>query len=326
MLRNARIAKFGNVAVLMVGLAGLMMATARPADNDKQLGRLKGIVGFATAPNAALHEVFGKELIPDDDYAITQANSAAVLALPDSSIVAIGQNTRVRVGAFNQTADGPGSTITVEQGTLRFDIKRPAGGTANYHFATNTSQIAVRGTVGLLSVLAGNTTVACLACAADSVTVSVAGQTLALATGQMVTVSALGTIVTSTITTTAMAGFSGASVSTAAASGPAAATAGVSGVSSAAASAAGLGAGTAGAAAAGAAGAATGAIVGGAAAAAAAGVAVSAAAAKSTPTPAPMSSPSPNTNLQVTGTKKAPVAPAALAPRTGEPGAFGGRH
>ncbi|HEV8020452.1 MAG TPA: FecR domain-containing protein [Candidatus Lustribacter sp.] len=307
-----------------------MISTATPADNDKLLGRLKGVVGFASAPGAQLHEVFGRELIPDDDYAITHENSAAILALPDSSIVAIGQNTRVRVGAFNQTADGPGSTITVEQGTLRFDIKRPAGGTANYHFQTNTSQIAVRGTVGLLSVLAGNTTVACLVCAADSVTVSVAGQTLALATGQMITVSALGTIVTSTVTTTAMAGFSGASVSTAAASGPAAATAGVSGVSSAAASAAGAGASSAaGAAAAGAAGAAgagaaTGAIVGGAAAAAAAGVAVSAAAATTKPTPA--ASAGPNTNLQVTGTKTAAPAPAALGPRTGESGAFGGRH
>lgn len=302
-LRNARVAKLGSVAAMLLGLTGLMMATARPADNDKLLGRLKGVVGFATAPNAQLHEVFGRELIPDDDYAITHENSAAILALPDSSLVAIGQNTRVRVGAFNQTADGPGSTITVEQGTLRFDIKRPAGGTANYRFATNTSQIAVRGTVGLLSVLAGNTTVACLACAADSVTVSVAGQTLALATGQMITVSALGTIVTSTITTTAMAGFSGASVSTAAASGPAAATAGVSGVSSAAASAAGA---AGGAAAAAGAGAATGAIVGGAAAAAAAGVAVSAAAANSTPTAAPSGPPSPNTAVQVTS-KNRPI-------------------
>jgi hypothetical protein len=94
------------------------------------------------------------------DYALTHVRLAALITMPDSSIVAIGEKTRVRVGAFNQTADGPGSTITVEQGTLRFDIRCPAGGTANYHFTTNTSQITVRGTVGLLSALGGNTTVA----------------------------------------------------------------------------------------------------------------------------------------------------------------------
>ena len=211
-----------------------MIATALPADDDKRLDRVKGVVGFATAPDATLHQIFGRELIPDDDYAITRANSAALLALPDSSIVAIGANTRVRVGAFSQTADGPGSTITVEQGSLRFDIRRPAGGAANYHFATTTSQIAVRGTVGLLSFLGGNTTVACLVCAADSVTVTVGTQTIALATGQLLTVSALGAVVTGTVTSTALAGFTGASVSTATATGPAAATAGISGASGAA--------------------------------------------------------------------------------------------
>jgi hypothetical protein len=287
--------KLGALIALSV-FFGLMVATAQPADDDKQLGRLKGVVGFATAPEAPLHQIFGKEIIPDDDYAITADRAAGIITLPDSSIVALGEKTRVKVGAFNQTADGPGSTITVEQGTLRFDIHRPAGGTANYHFQTNSSQIAVRGTVGLLSVLGGNTTVACLVCAADSVTVTVGTQTLTLLTGQLVTVSALGAVVTGTVTTTALAGFSGASVSTAAATGPAAATAGVSGVSTAAASAAGA----AGGAAAGAAGAATGAIVGGAAAAAAVGVTASSLAAKSTPSPAPAN----NTNLQVTGTKK----------------------
>lgn len=314
--------ELGRILVILAVFFGLMIAAGQPADDDKQLGRLKGVVGFATAPDAPLHQVFGRELIPDDDYAITQRNSAAVLALPDSSLVGIGQNTRVKVGAFNQTAAGPGATITVEQGTLRFDIHRPAGGAANYRFQTNTSQIAVRGTVGLLSVLGGNTTVACLVCAADSVTVTVGTQTIALATGQLLTVSALGTVVTGTVTSTALAGFSGASVSTAAATGPAAATAGVSGVSSAAAAGAGVASGAAtGAAAAGAgvaAGATTGSIVAGAAAAAAVGVTASSLAGKATPSPSP-----PPTNVELQNAKRsaAPVAPAAEAPRLP-----GGRH
>ena len=311
-------AKIGGVLVLLGALFGLMMATAQPADDDKRLDRLKGVVGFATGPNAQLHQIFGRELIPDDDYAITRERSAAILSLPDSSIVAIGEKTRVRVGAFSQTADGPGSTITVEEGTLRFDIRRPAGGTANYHFTTNTSQIAVRGTVGLLSFIGGNTTVACLVCAADSVTVTVGAQSIALAAGQMVTVSALGAVVTGTVTSTALAGFSGASVSTTAATGSSAATAGVAGASG---GAAGGAAGAAASAGAGVAGAATSTIVGGAAAAAVAGVAASSLAAK----PAATATPANNTNLQVTGAKTA--APAAVAPASvTAPRPAGGRH
>lgn len=256
------------------------------------------MVGFATAADAPLHQIFGRELSPDDDYAITQDRSAALLSLPDSSIVAIGEKTRVRVGAFSQTASGPGSTITVEQGTLRFDIRRPAGGTANYRFLTSTSQIAIRGTVGLLSFIGSNTTVACLVCAADSVSVTVGSQTLTLLSGQFLTVSALGAIVTGTVTSTVPGTFAGAQVSTAAATGTSAATAGVAGA------AGGMIGGVA-----------TGTAIGAAAGEAAAGIAVSSLANKASPAPSP--SPSSNAVFQTQGVKKGspPPLPQAETPR-----------
>jgi hypothetical protein len=219
----------GCIAVLLIAL----VSPVRPAGPDKRLDRIKGAVGFSTAADGQLHEVFGHEVLPDDDFAITKSSSAAALVLPDSSIVSLGENTRVRVGAFATDSSGPGSTIAVDGGTVRFDIRRPAGGAANYHFTTVTSQVAVRGTVGLISFIAGNTTVACLACAADSVTITVGSQSLALATGQLVTISATGAIVTSTITTTALSSFSSAQVSTSAATGPSGAVSGISGASSA---------------------------------------------------------------------------------------------
>jgi len=349
-LRRYRAAVKAAVILVLLGTAlGLMISTARSADDNKRLDRVKGVVGFAVAADGPLHQVFGHELLPDDAFAITQDRSAATLVLPDSSIVGIGEKTRVRVGAFSQTANGPGSTILVENGTLRFDIRRPAGGTANYHFATTTSQIAVRGTVGLISFLGGNTTVACLVCAADSVTVTVGTQTLTLLTGQVITVSALGAVVTGTVTSTVLGTFSGAQVSTVAASGSGAATAGVAGA-----------AGAVGG------GAAAGAAIGAAATAAVAGVAVSSLSSKATPTPAPTQaptptptptpvptaaptvaptvaptatptpSPTPNTNVQVQGKRAVAVPPAAARPVAAPPapaGAqvpaplpFGGRH
>jgi hypothetical protein len=254
-------------ALLVLGLAG----SAKSADADKRLDRIKGVVGFATDANAPLHEIVGREVLPDDYYAVTRDRSAAALVLGDSSIVAFGQNTRVRVGAFSQTANGPGSTILVENGSLRFDIRRPAGGTANYHFVTPTTQVAVRGTVGLLSFIGGNTTVACLVCAADSVTVTVGTQSLALLTGQFLAVNAAGAVVTGALSSTVVSSFSSAQVSTVAASGSSAATSGIAGAASGAASAAGSAAGT---------------TIGAAAAAAVTTVTVTAIAGKSTPIPA----------------------------------------
>ncbi len=299
-----------------------MMALARPEGGNKRLDRIKGTVGFATGPDASLHEVFGHDVLPDDDYAITKALSAAQVILPDSSIVALGENTKVRVGAFTAGTDGPGSTIAVDGGTLRFDIHRPEGGAANYRFTTTTSQIAVRGTVGLLSFLGGNTTVACLVCAADSVTITAGSQTIALAAGQFVTISATGALVTGTISSTVLSTFSSAQVSTVAASGSSAAASGVA--------SAGL----------------TGSVAGSTVAAAAAGAAVvgvtvTAVTAKSTPaptpaptatptaTPTPSASPTPNAPIQiqkvdppaarptagpVSAPPAAPAAPPAIGP------------
>jgi hypothetical protein len=208
------------------------------AADDKQLQRVKGTVGYQASDSAPFTGVVGKFLLPDDYLAMTRGQSAALLALPDSSLVGLGENTRVQVGAFDQSAAGPGATITVNGGTLRFDIRRPVGGAANYHFTTPTTQMAVRGTVGLLSFVNGITTVACVVCAADSVSVTVGAQTIALTSGQILTISAAGVVVAGTLTAAVLGGFSSAGVSTSAATGTSAATTGVAGAGAAGSSAA----------------------------------------------------------------------------------------
>jgi hypothetical protein len=123
--------------------AGLVLAAiphlTRAAGESKQLQHVRGTIGYQTADTGAdFKPVFGKFDLPDDDFAATHAQSAAVLAMPDSSLVSLGENTTVKVSAFDNAATGPGSTITINGGSLRFDIKRPQGGAANYHFVTNT--------------------------------------------------------------------------------------------------------------------------------------------------------------------------------------------
>jgi FecR protein len=307
----------GFALVLAAGLiAGVLPRTTQAADSTKQLQRLKGDIGWATQADAGDYkQVFGKFLLPDDDYAVTRAKSAAQIAMPDSSLIELGESTSVKVGVFDNTTASPGATITLNDGSrLRFEIKRPQGGVANYHFVTPTSQVAVRGTVGLISLINNVTTVGCLACEADSVVVQVGPQTFALATGQFLAVSALGAVTTGALSVVTGA-FAGAGVSVA----PSAA-------------------GAAGAAGGAAAGAAAGAIVpvaAWAAAAAAVGIAVSS---HPSPTPQPTnnptSTPAPNVTptgtVNLTGNKQAP-APAAVtrapaaAPAPAQPAAAPGR-
>src|SRR5580658_7944050 len=209
--------------VLAIGLiAGVLPRSTQAADTTKQLQRLSGTVGWATQKDASdFTQVFGKFELLDADYAVTRAKSTAQIAMPDSSLIELGENSSVLVSAFDNTTASPGATITLNDGSrLRFDIKRPEGGAASYRFVTATSQVAVRGTVGLLAFVNGVTTVGCVACAADSVVVQVGTQTFALATGQFLTVSALGAVTTGALSAVTGA-FAGAGVSTGAATGAA---------------------------------------------------------------------------------------------------------
>lgn len=134
----------------VAALAGwLILATApgitAAADNTKQLRRIRGSVGFQTERATGFVPIFGKFDLPDSDYAVTHAKSAAVIAMPDSALIWLGENTTVAVSAFDGTSGSPGSAIVVADGSLRFDLRRPLGGPhANYHFVTPTSQIQVR--------------------------------------------------------------------------------------------------------------------------------------------------------------------------------------
>lgn len=156
---------------------------------DKQLARVKGIVGYEPAPNAPFKAIFGRLDLPDDAVAVTQAGAQAVLRLADSSEIDIGEKTSVQVGAFNAISSGKQNEIVLNGGTLHFNIRHPAGGQSNYKFTTATSQIAVRGTEGFLVSSASGTQVVCVSCAAGDVTIQTSGQFTSIVSGQTATIT-----------------------------------------------------------------------------------------------------------------------------------------
>jgi Na+/proline symporter len=127
------------------------------SNNDKTLTNVKGAVSYERAgtPHSLAPKV--RQLISDDDIAVTQTDSLGQLALPDSSTVTLGPSSRVGVSFFNQT-DIANAKFVVYQGKTRFKVEHPSGGKANYTFVTPTTQIAVRGTEGDISVDADNLT------------------------------------------------------------------------------------------------------------------------------------------------------------------------
>jgi hypothetical protein len=182
------------------------------AAGDKELERVSGTVGYQLADSGPFNNVIGTLPLPDKAFAVTQTSSAAILRMPDSSEIGLGQNTKVQLAAFNDIRSGPGTQITVNGGALKFDIRHPAGKKANYKFITPTSQIAVRGTIGLIAVVgAGSTSTTTIACVSGTFTATVGSTTVSLAAGQAISV--VGGSVTTTSLGSVVSGFQSAGIS-----------------------------------------------------------------------------------------------------------------
>jgi hypothetical protein len=278
----------------------LVLALPVGAATDKFFTHVRGTTGIAATKDGAVTPVTGQIAVNDDNFAITRDESNGLLTFPDSSEIALGPNTSVQVGGFSTVQGEGGAKITLVQGTMRFNVRHSTGAHANYTFITPTSNIAVRGTIALVSAALNGDTIACLACAAGDVNVIVGAQHFALLTGQALSVSAAGAVTAGAVAAGALQPFAGAGLSTSAssasgfASGVGSTTAATGASSSAAAGSASTGAASG--AAAGAAGTTTAVAAGAAAAAAGAAAAVS----NSNPTPAP----SPSGTLNLSSEKK----------------------
>ena len=167
-----------------VAVASLLTGTPVGAASDKQLVAVRGVSGYRAAPAADFRRVISRQVLADDNVAVTQAASNAFVVLPDSTEVALGAATSVQGGAFNDPASVTPTTLTLRDGALRFNVRHPAGGNANYVFKTATSQIAVRGTIALYGTSANGDVISCLACAPGDVVATVGGKTFPLASGQ----------------------------------------------------------------------------------------------------------------------------------------------
>ena len=123
---------------------------------DKVLANVKGSVSYRL-PDRAQEALALHAMIPlgDDDYAVTGNASAGSLTLPDSSVISIGESTKIQLAFFNQ-AESTSAKFVLYDGTIRFAIHHPQGASADYRFDTPTGTIAVRGTEGDIGVHGGN--------------------------------------------------------------------------------------------------------------------------------------------------------------------------
>ncbi|MGA2395758.1 MAG: FecR domain-containing protein [Candidatus Lustribacter sp.] len=198
------------VIVFVVLLAGLMVVESGSVLDHwvKQLQRVRGTVGYQVhADGSDFTPVAGTSDLPDNLFAVTRAHSAAVLGMPDSSLISLGENTTAFVGPFYD-GGSPRLSLALDDGALRFDVRFAPDGTGAYQIVTNNSLTEVRAGAGLVAAVDGVTLVGCLACASGDVTVTASNQQFAPSSGQFVGVSTDGKVTTGIMSSAVLNTFS----------------------------------------------------------------------------------------------------------------------
>jgi len=167
-------------------VASLCAVAAVPAfsASDNVLRRDTGIVTYKL-PQSDPVSLTGSAEVSQSVIATTAVESLATLQLRDSSEIRIGDRTTVRIGDLALAADNtPGATIFMDRGAVRFAIKHPTGGKANYRFVTPTSTLGVRGTIGYFVVGPAGQQIYCVKCEAGDVSVTTSTGTVEVRSGQ----------------------------------------------------------------------------------------------------------------------------------------------
>ena len=153
------------VAVTTLLAVALAAAPGRPAFSgpvELILQRLSGQLDYQSPAGNSSQRISGQLAVQARGYALTHAGSMAALDLPDSSVVSIGASSRVRLGRFDRESWGSSATMTIVDGAVHFAVKHPAGARSMYTFLTPVSQIAVRGTEGIIVTRGDETIIACV--------------------------------------------------------------------------------------------------------------------------------------------------------------------
>jgi len=159
----------------MAGIVLLALGASQPVAAEapaRVLVRVAGDVGVRRDADGPIARVDGATMFPDDAYADTADDSAALLFLHDASIVALGERTAVQAGPYGaRSAAYPAEELVVlDRGIVRLDdLASRIGASVEDSVATPNASITLSDALVIVRSDEQGTTVACLRCRSGSV-------------------------------------------------------------------------------------------------------------------------------------------------------------
>ena len=182
--------------------------TAAKTDNQKDvvLQHVSGTVNYQTSATAPVVVVGDTQIVSENAYASTQANSVGAIVFPDTSQLTLAGGSAIQVYGFTQkkvhrrrhrdVVVWEGSTIRLPSTAtaFRLDVRQPAGGESTYVVLTRYARISMRAASTLLSDSLNGDVITCVDCGAGDVVANVAGQDYVVGFGETLTIDTRGRV------------------------------------------------------------------------------------------------------------------------------------
>ena len=180
--------------LLLLAAPALAAKKAPPPPVEINVHWKSGTVTYQTSPTGQSEQVTGVHVVARDAYVTTGPASSGLLVYPETSRIAIGQNTTVQVGQFEAKGQAFFTSLRLPAtgGAVRFDVHHKEDGESSYVFQTQLATVTVRGTSALLSDGISGDTLMCLVCEAGDVVARLRGRDYALLSGETMRIAPSG--------------------------------------------------------------------------------------------------------------------------------------
>jgi ferric-dicitrate binding protein FerR (iron transport regulator) len=144
------------IALLLTFAASTTLAG--PA-SEPQASRMMGDVFYRSPGGTTQRSIYGSIVLEPDSFISTGQKSLAQIRYPDSSLVEIGSNSVVQVGAFHSDWHDA-NILALKNGAIHLNVRHNDHPT-NYEFVTPLFKVAVRGTEATITTTESDGSVTC---------------------------------------------------------------------------------------------------------------------------------------------------------------------
>ncbi|MCQ2055354.1 MAG: FecR domain-containing protein [Fibrobacter sp.] len=150
--------KSSRISIVMAALLAFSISFVFADEDAPKTGKVRLVIGdvdFQKKGAGSWKKLKVNGRVQEKDKIKTQMESTVSIAMPDGSVLAVGENSEVEFSELLMIDGSQVSSIDIKTGKIRFDVQKQRGSNSSFKFKTGTATASIRGTDGIVGVTKG---------------------------------------------------------------------------------------------------------------------------------------------------------------------------